>query len=114
MAEGAGAEYLASIYGTEKDRVNCPFYYKIGACRHGEKCARKHHRPAFSETVLIKHMFNNPMCVVVSSGGDVARMNPDELQDCLDDFYEVHFILSSTLLYLLLFSHNFVSYFHIS
>ena len=24
------AEHLASIYGTERDRVNCPFYYKIG------------------------------------------------------------------------------------
>ncbi|CDY21243.1 BnaC02g28800D [Brassica napus] len=28
------AEHLASIFGTEKDRVNCPFYLKIGACRH--------------------------------------------------------------------------------
>jgi hypothetical protein len=24
------AEHLASIFGTEKDRVNCPFYIKIG------------------------------------------------------------------------------------
>ena len=24
------AEHLASIFGTEKDRVNCPFYFKIG------------------------------------------------------------------------------------
>ncbi|CAJ0649888.1 16608_t:CDS:2 [Entrophospora sp. SA101] len=30
------AEYLASIYGTEKDKVNCSFYFKIGACRHGQ------------------------------------------------------------------------------
>ncbi|KAG8037013.1 hypothetical protein G9C98_004335 [Cotesia typhae] len=28
------AEYLASIFGTEKDKVNCSFYFKIGACRH--------------------------------------------------------------------------------
>lgn len=27
------AEHLASIFGTEKDRVNCPFYFKIG-CVH--------------------------------------------------------------------------------
>jgi hypothetical protein len=27
------AEHLASIFGTEKDRVNCPFFFKIGACR---------------------------------------------------------------------------------
>lgn len=25
------ADHLASIFGTEKDRVNCPFYIKIGA-----------------------------------------------------------------------------------
>eukprot|EP00983_Pelagomonas_calceolata_P129972 1161649-Pelagomonas_calceolata.AAC.7 len=36
------AEHLASIFGTEKDRVNCPFYFKIGwvpvagfVCMHG-------------------------------------------------------------------------------
>ncbi|KAJ8568439.1 hypothetical protein K7X08_027972 [Anisodus acutangulus] len=32
------AEHLASILGTEKDRVNCPFYFKIDACRHGYRC----------------------------------------------------------------------------
>lgn len=32
-----GAEHLADIYGTEKDKVNCPFYWKIGACRHGNE-----------------------------------------------------------------------------
>lgn len=26
----SGAEYLASIYGTEKDKVNCSFYFKVG------------------------------------------------------------------------------------
>jgi hypothetical protein len=84
-----GAEHLARIHGTEEDKVNCPFYFKIGACRHGEKCSRQHHRPPFSETILVRHMFNNPMCGVVSSGGDINQMNPDALQDCLDDFYEV-------------------------
>ncbi len=24
------AQHLATIFGTEKDRVNCPFYFKIG------------------------------------------------------------------------------------
>ena len=27
---GSGANRLAEIFGTEKDRVNCPFYLKIG------------------------------------------------------------------------------------
>lgn len=106
----SGAEYLASIYGTEKDKVNCSFYFKvsylfdlfiwgrkcgfgmcpfglklfwdwlipilpsfppsltkhrpqlqIGACRHGDKCSRAHHKPAFSNTVLLKNFYHSPV-----------------------------------------------------
>lgn len=35
-------------------QVNCPFYYKIGACRHSDRCSRLHHKPAFSPTLLVK------------------------------------------------------------
>ena len=55
------AEFLASIFGTEKDRVNCPFYFKIGACCHGERCSRQHNRPTFSQTILLLHMYQNPV-----------------------------------------------------
>mmetsp|Transcript_23163 Transcript_23163/g.36209 ORF Transcript_23163/g.36209 Transcript_23163/m.36209 type:complete len:252 (-) Transcript_23163:6992-7747(-) len=55
------AKHLARIHGTEEDKVNCPFYFKIGACRHGDRCSRIHHRPAFSPTILIKHIFQHPM-----------------------------------------------------
>ena len=34
------AERLARLFGTEEDKVNCSFFFKIGACRHGEKCTR--------------------------------------------------------------------------
>ena len=54
------AEYLASIFGTEKDKVNCSFYFKIGACRHGDKCSRLHNRPTFSQTCLLANLFQNP------------------------------------------------------
>ena len=30
------AEHLARIFGSEEDRVNCPFYFKMGACRNGD------------------------------------------------------------------------------
>ena len=53
---GRMAEHLASIFGTEKDRVNCPFYFKIGACRHGDRCSRMHNRPTISQTMLLKNM----------------------------------------------------------
>ena len=54
------AKHLARIHGTEEDKVNCPFYYKIGACRHGDRCSRLHNKPAFSPTLLIKHVFRHP------------------------------------------------------
>jgi splicing factor U2AF 35 kDa subunit len=34
------AERLARMYGTEEDKVNCPFYAKMGSCRHGDRCDR--------------------------------------------------------------------------
>ena len=60
------ASHLAKIHGTEEDKVNCPFYYKIGACRHGDRCSRIHHKPAFSQTLLIKHLYPNPKQTMVS------------------------------------------------
>lgn len=41
-------------------RVNCPFYLKIGACRHGDRCSRVHNRPLTSPTILLKNMYVNP------------------------------------------------------
>ena len=55
------AKHLARIHGTEEDKVNCPFYFKIGACRHSDRCSRLHHRPAFSQTILIKHVYRHPV-----------------------------------------------------
>ncbi|KAL2087758.1 hypothetical protein ACEWY4_016586 [Coilia grayii] len=44
-------------FGTEKDRANCPFFLKTGACRFGDRCSRKHEHPASSSTLLIRGMF---------------------------------------------------------
>uniref|UniRef100_H0XME6 Zinc finger CCCH-type, RNA binding motif and serine/arginine rich 2 n=1 Tax=Otolemur garnettii TaxID=30611 RepID=H0XME6_OTOGA len=41
----------------EKDRANCPFYSKTGACRFGDRCSRKHNFPTSSPTLLIRSMF---------------------------------------------------------
>jgi len=54
------AKHLARIHGTEEDKVNCPFYFKIGACRHNDRCSRLHHKPAFSPTILLKHLYRHP------------------------------------------------------
>jgi splicing factor U2AF 35 kDa subunit len=82
-----GAEHLARIYGTEEDKVNCPFYFKIGACRHGDRCSRQHHKPPFSQTIVVKHMWQNPLCAIVASGGDITVIDQKKLQDNFDDFY---------------------------
>jgi len=80
---------LASIFGTEKDKVNCPFYFKTGACRHGDRCSRVHNKPTESQTVLISHMYNNPAVMLDT---EVAQQYPgldkDTLQKHFEDFYE--------------------------
>ncbi|GAA5919680.1 hypothetical protein JCM6882_004537, partial [Rhodosporidiobolus microsporus] len=60
MSHGGGASHLAAIYGSEQDKVNCSFYLKIGACRHGERCSRKHIKPQYSQTLVILNMYANP------------------------------------------------------
>ncbi|KAI8147814.1 hypothetical protein BJV82DRAFT_507147 [Fennellomyces sp. T-0311] len=84
------AEYLASIYGTEKDKVNCSFYFKIGACRHGERCSRKHVKPTFSQTVLIANMYKNP------AHEQFCTMTPEQMQEDFDLFYEDVFMELAT------------------
>ncbi|KAI9597458.1 hypothetical protein BDF19DRAFT_491117 [Syncephalis fuscata] len=76
------AEHLASIYGTEKDKVNCSFYFKIGACRHGERCSRKHVKPNFSQTVLIANFYQNPAL------DPNCQLDKEQLQSHFDLFYE--------------------------
>ena len=83
-----GAEHLARIHGTEEDKVNCPFYFKIGACRHGERCSRQHHRPPFSQTILIQHMWQNPMCIITAGGGDLNGLDKVQFQDDFNEFYD--------------------------
>ncbi|XP_073112544.1 LOW QUALITY PROTEIN: splicing factor U2af small subunit B [Elaeis guineensis] len=74
------AEHLASIFGTEKDRVNCPFYFKIGVCWHGDRCSRLHTRPSISPT-LLSNMYQQPDMLAPSerqwrSGGGAAVLPP--------------------------------------
>ena len=76
------AEHLASIYGTEKDKVNCSFYFKMGACRHGDKCSRKHVKPNFSQTLLLPNLYQNP------SNVPGARVNERQTQQSFDLFFE--------------------------
>ncbi|CAD7701123.1 unnamed protein product [Ostreobium quekettii] len=83
------AEHLASIFGTEKDRVNCPFYFKIGACRHGDRCSRLHNKPTISQTLLLTNMYQNPaLNAPPGPDGLPQAVDPRTAQDHFEDFYE--------------------------
>lgn len=85
----SGAEYLASIYGTEKDRVNCSFYIKTGACRHRERCSRKHNKPQYSQTIVIGEMYVSQHNSAQSADGShLGDLSEDKLQEHFDDFFE--------------------------
>lgn len=74
------AGHLGRIFATEDDKVNCPFYLKMGACRYGDGCPRKHLKPNFSVTVLLKNFF-------APAENLLPGKNIDE-RDHYEDFYE--------------------------
>ncbi|KAL0227879.1 hypothetical protein RCL1_004022 [Eukaryota sp. TZLM3-RCL] len=89
----SGADSLARTYATERDKVNCPFYSKIGACRHGESCSRIHNKPTFSQTILLSHLYMNPKAKRADK--DKPRSDADqerEDQRHFDEFYEDIFL----------------------
>ncbi|EOA38362.1 hypothetical protein CARUB_v10009885mg [Capsella rubella] len=82
------AEHLASIFGTEKDRVNCPFYFKIGACRHGDRCSRLHNRPTISPTLLLSNMYQRPDMITPGVDAQGQPLDPRKIQEHFEDFFE--------------------------
>ncbi|KAK9280411.1 hypothetical protein L1049_014100 [Liquidambar formosana] len=82
------AEHLASIFGTEKDRVNCPFYFKIGACRHGDRCSRLHTKPSISPTLLLSNMYQRPDMITPGVDPQGQPIDPRKIQQHFEDFYE--------------------------
>eukprot|EP01067_Filipodium_phascolosomae_P005058 Filipodium_phascolosomae@DN3069_c0_g1_i1.p1 len=82
------AEHLARLIGTEEDRVNCPFWWKIGSCRHGDQCSRSHYRPTSSQSLVLRHMYQNPPVAIAIAEGQPV---PDELADQAQDHFERFF-----------------------
>ncbi|KAF8403214.1 hypothetical protein HHK36_011313 [Tetracentron sinense] len=74
------AERLASIIVTEKDPLNCIFYFKTGACRHGDRCSRLHTKPSISPTLLFSNMYQRP--------SQRHAMDPRKIQQQFEEFYE--------------------------
>ena len=83
------ADRLAKKYGTEDDKVNCPFYYKIGCCRHGDGCTRQHNKPPLSQTLLFFHIYQNHRAAIAFADG--LQVPQDELLEAathFEEFYE--------------------------
>ena len=87
------ADRLAKIFGTEEDKVNCPFYFKIGACRHGDTCTRIHNKPPLSQTICIPHLYDNPPAAVAFADGLIVPQEAlVEAVNHFEDFYEEVFM----------------------
>lgn len=74
------AARLARLHGTEEDTTNCPYYFKVGACRHGDKCSRNHNKPNFSQTLLLPHVYFPPL---IRDGQPLI-----DIREHFEDFWE--------------------------
>uniref|UniRef100_A0A1A8FY99 U2(RNU2) small nuclear RNA auxiliary factor 1 n=1 Tax=Nothobranchius korthausae TaxID=1143690 RepID=A0A1A8FY99_9TELE len=69
-------------------RVNCSFYFKIGACRHGDRCSRLHNKPTFSQTIALLNIYRNPQNNAQSLDGLTCTVSDMEMQEHYDEFFE--------------------------
>lgn len=82
------AEQLARVFGTEEDPVNCAFYFKVGVCRHGELCSKKHNKPMSSRTLLLTNMYpNTPQGIAIGMEHPWDDDMYDMAQQHLEAFY---------------------------
>ncbi|KAI0231222.1 Splicing factor U2AF 26 kDa subunit [Lamellibrachia satsuma] len=80
-----------------RPKVNCSFYFKIGACRHGERCSRLHNKPSFSQTILLQNLYINPQNTAQTADGSHSKctslhVSDVEMQTHYDDFFEEVFV----------------------
>ena len=88
LAETRATSSREQIFGTEEDKVNCPFYLKMGACRHGDRCSRIHNRPILSQTLLLQNMYVAPKQEFDAQTGQPLPQDERAVQDHFEDFYE--------------------------
>ena len=88
-------EVIKSLFMSNKERekaaqVKCNFYFKIGACRHGDRCTKSHREPTFSQTVLLKNLYWSPLNQFKSFQHvmPLHQYTAEELQQHFDETYE--------------------------
>lgn len=80
-------------FPSEEDRVNCPFYFKIGACRNGDRCNRMHQRPSSSSTLLLQHLYPaTPETMLVSNDEEWDDATYAHAQEHMEVFFEEVFL----------------------
>lgn len=67
---------MRNIYSSESGET-CMFWDKVGACRHGSKCAKYHLKPKKSKTVIFWKIFNNPVRTYFSKNYNNANNELD-------------------------------------
>lgn len=87
------AEQLARIFGTEEDPVNCAFFFKVGSCRNGDLCNKKHNRPTQGQTLLLSHMYpSTPDSMAISNNDHWDDNMYDRAQAAFEAFYAEVFL----------------------
>ncbi|KAG2378109.1 hypothetical protein C9374_008731 [Naegleria lovaniensis] len=72
----------------QTEQKNCTFYWKIGACRLGDRCSHLHQKPAYSQTIMIRHMYPNPRGAnYVDQDGILRPFTNEFLREYFDNFY---------------------------
>ncbi|EGW35073.1 uncharacterized protein SPAPADRAFT_130696 [Spathaspora passalidarum NRRL Y-27907] len=87
-------QYNNNNYQSRDNLVTCAFYNKIGACRHGEKCSKKHIKPTTSRTLLLSNLYQNPKLKTATTDDAEDELTPKQIQEIFDQFYRdifVHF-----------------------
>lgn len=77
----------------EEDRINCPFYHRIGSCRNGDRCTRAHNKPSASQTLLLPHLYpNSPESMAIANDDDWDEAMYARAQEHVEIFYEEVFL----------------------
>lgn len=73
--------------------MNCPFYFKIGACRNGDRCNRMHSKPEKSSVVLFPHLYPATAdTLFVGNDEDWDAAAYQKAQEHMEIFYEEVFL----------------------
>lgn len=75
-------------------RVNCSFYFKIGACRHGDRCSRLHNKPTFSQVKIPSEISPKILCLCCNTDttqictivkrSKQAKLEVDVITNCIN------------------------------